>query len=506
LGIQSKHLTVLSLNNDPFYAGRPAQKRDAEWFAGLWNQLQLPAGIHLRKIHYKLVSGSTPIMLPSSGAYENRERHWEILGAAAKYARHLDLVSPDQFSDHRNPDPLLFALYPDEVDDEPDWELEGDVSAWHLPSLQTRKMLLTDASLALPTIKTNGYEYSLRDQPYYLECWIEKSTMDDVLVPICRQFHVNLAPGIGYTSITQLINLLKRIQSLPDDRPSRIFYVSDFDGAGDGMPVQASRHLEYYIDQYAGGRDIKLTPIALTADQVRHYQLPCIPTKETDRSAKGFKERRGVEGQTELDALEAIYPGELARLISETIGPYRDESLPERMEEAAREAQETADDQLAEHLQEEASQVEELQQQIDAIVEEFKPGIAELNRRHAAEQEELIAELHARLAPLQESLQSLQEQVTSSVTNLRIELPDRPEANVNPGDESGFLYASDRDYTEQLKAYKSHQNKATIDDLEKICTACGAAFHSRRSDASMCSEKCRMAAYRERKRLEAKQN
>ena len=48
-----KDLLVLAQRNDPFYCGSEAQTRDAEWFAELFREHDLPQGIHLRRIHYR---------------------------------------------------------------------------------------------------------------------------------------------------------------------------------------------------------------------------------------------------------------------------------------------------------------------------------------------------------------------------------------------------------------------------------------------------------------------
>jgi hypothetical protein len=87
-------------------------------------------------------------------------------------------------------------------------------------------------------------------------------------------------------------------------KPTRIFYSGDFDPAGDSMPVAVARQIEFWLQDYAPGADIKLTPLALTRDQVITYQLPRIPIKESDARKAGFEERYGA-GAVELDALEA---------------------------------------------------------------------------------------------------------------------------------------------------------------------------------------------------------
>jgi hypothetical protein len=50
-------LLVLAEKNDPFYAGSPAQRAKAEWFAELWARFGYTTGVHLRRVHYRLVSG-----------------------------------------------------------------------------------------------------------------------------------------------------------------------------------------------------------------------------------------------------------------------------------------------------------------------------------------------------------------------------------------------------------------------------------------------------------------
>jgi hypothetical protein len=56
-GVRVADLLVLAEKNDPFYAGSPAQRAKAEWFAELWRRFGYTSGVHLRRVHYRLVSG-----------------------------------------------------------------------------------------------------------------------------------------------------------------------------------------------------------------------------------------------------------------------------------------------------------------------------------------------------------------------------------------------------------------------------------------------------------------
>lgn len=50
------NVLVLARQNDPFFAGAPAQREKAEWFARLWERFGYSTGVHLRRVHYRLVS------------------------------------------------------------------------------------------------------------------------------------------------------------------------------------------------------------------------------------------------------------------------------------------------------------------------------------------------------------------------------------------------------------------------------------------------------------------
>ncbi|GAI24958.1 unnamed protein product, partial [marine sediment metagenome] len=92
----------------------------------------------------------------------------------------------------------------------------------------------TAESLAEALAKTyskdmyDNIDYNVQKlQPYHLEVWIEKSTMNDELNPLCRKFHANFVYGIGQESITRVYELIDRL--IESEKPVRILYISDFD-------------------------------------------------------------------------------------------------------------------------------------------------------------------------------------------------------------------------------------------------------------------------------------
>src|SRR5262245_24463636 len=64
-------LVAESPQADPFLAGQPAQIRDAQWFADLWERFGFGAGAHLRRVHYVLISQKTLIPKPDGEQYVN---------------------------------------------------------------------------------------------------------------------------------------------------------------------------------------------------------------------------------------------------------------------------------------------------------------------------------------------------------------------------------------------------------------------------------------------------
>jgi hypothetical protein len=294
----------------------------------------------------------------------------------------------------------------------------------------------------MPEPEVDGYDYQLADQHYHLILWIEKSTMNDVLLPLCERFGIDLIPGVGNASVTSVISMLRRISG----KPVRVFYISDFDPAGEGMPVGVARQAEFWDEQFAPGAEIKLNPLVLTREQVIRYRLPRIPIKDTDSRKRAFEERHG-EGAVELDALEALYPGELARLVEEAIRPYFDDNLEARLgtaeAAAAGEARSVWDEETADvHLV-----LVRIQAEAEAIAKKYKPRA-----------EKLARDFGRAIAPLRRRLALASQAVTEKAENLQVELPDRPVAGIAGTDESGWLFDSNREYLDQILAYAARKN------------------------------------------------
>ena len=155
-------LLVLKDDNDPFYAGAPRRRELAEWFAELWNQFGFGAGIHVRRIHYRIISQASPILLPSGEPYVNIDGCYRKLIWAARDARYLGLVPNAHFIDQRNGETVVKLSDEDEV----------------TASLYTSGH---SHDLAMPDMPSLWLERPRILQPFHVEIIAEKTTVDDIL-------------------------------------------------------------------------------------------------------------------------------------------------------------------------------------------------------------------------------------------------------------------------------------------------------------------------------------
>src|SRR2546421_9461049 len=62
-------LIALAPQNDPFYTGTPNDLALGQWFALLWQAFGYTKGVHIRRVHYKIVSQDPPVVLPNGVPY-----------------------------------------------------------------------------------------------------------------------------------------------------------------------------------------------------------------------------------------------------------------------------------------------------------------------------------------------------------------------------------------------------------------------------------------------------
>ena len=464
-GIKISDLCALSPGNDPFYTGRPAELDAARWFANLWQRYNFKPGIHLRAAHYKLVTQPEPVILPTTlstkdkdtgeaitfSAYQNNHRCWQYLENAGKYARYLGLVDPDAFRDRRNPEAIVYAEF-DNADPYP--KISADADAWQielpiLPDLRDLPQELPD----LPRLTADGYNV---EQKYMIEVWAEKSTMNDVLLPLCRKYKTNLVTGLGELSITSVRLFLQRVRTA--GKPARILYISDFDPAGKGMPVSVARKIEYFQrSNGASSYDIGLAPIVLTAEQVATYNLPRIPVKDSDKRKGIFEEAYG-EGQVELDALEALYPGLLAEIVENNILQFYDPDLYRRAQIEWENLNDALTDLRQEVIARHEPELDKSRKEYAALKTDFS-NVREQYKRLSADFQPKIDAYKNRLKQLKEQFVDICSTALTELENAAddINLAEFAPPEADTAENLPLLYDASRDYFNQLAAYKAQK-------------------------------------------------
>jgi len=411
-------LIALASQNDPFYQGTPATRALAEWFAEIyyargWSYERN----HIRRCHYQIVSlGST---LPDGRPYENTMQCWDTLLTATKAARYLGLVDMASFDDRRNDEPISF------------------IPSQYAPALSVNDYVYSsDLQVpdfpGLPGYYLDGFS---GNQAYHIEIWCEKTTMNDVLEPLCRDYGAVLQTGAGELSITAARLLSERLQEI--QKPTRIFYVSDFDPAGQSMPVAVSRKLEYFIRNGELEEDVRLFPVVLTADQVRQYQLPRTPIKETERRRDHFEQLYGT-GAVELDALQALHPGTLERILRGNIEQYYDTSLNTRAREARERLEHVLRGTRQEVLSLHSEEIREARRELEGIKADFGP----------------------RMDVYGEHIRDLWQAISDDLKSNMPDIDNYPVPEARAAHELGSgLYNSRRAYLEQIDSYKQFQGK-----------------------------------------------
>ena len=421
IGRPAKDLVALAVVNDPFYAAVPHRQREGEWFAEIWRKFGFSEGVHLRRIHYVLVSQSeeeNTILRPGDEPYENTSNDWALLNRASLSARYLDLIPLDALVDRRNDEPMIFTS-----------SVPTDEPRVVVQDQEPDAVSYVSDTPGLPDYLIEGFE---PEQDYLIEVWIEKSTQNDWLVPLCERRGVNLVVGIGELSEIRSRHLAERVEET--SKPARIIYISDFDPAGRSMPVSVARKVEFYIHKFGLDVDVTLNPLILTEEQCREYRLPRTPIKESDRRKDKFEEKFGA-GATELDALEALHPGEMAQLLEAEIDRYLDPTLDERVREVRWNLR------------------HRLRQIAETVTEPHQDEIDELTSNY----EEIVASLEA----WERSAEDLWSTITEEMEEERPNLSEFEKPKARPANEpDGFvLFNSKRDYFDQIDAYREWQRR-----------------------------------------------
>ncbi len=159
----------------------------------------------------------------------------------------------------------------------------------------------------------------------YVEVWCESRSIAGVIEPLCKELCVSLYPSGGNTSMTLAYQAAMNINDLYAGRRVVIFYVGDYDPAGVIIDVGIERELRQHLNKDVS---LKFVRVAITEEQIKAYNLPTKPRKES--------EKRAPQVKVTVEA-EAMPPAKLRQLLRGEIEAL----LPPRAMEVTRAAEES---------------------------------------------------------------------------------------------------------------------------------------------------------------------
>ncbi len=313
------------IQRDPFdISAHPttAQLEWANWFAELIKDM--PYEVHNRAVHYKSLGVQCRRDQERTGEpYANDKIDSNLLNNASMYARYLGIVPFNRITDNKNDGAVTHTAYG-----------QDNIITSYKPdsvSVKVDKIYLEDIVKIYSIGNFGSVHYDVQSrQPYHIEIIVEKSTMNSILIPIANKYGATLVVLGGMDSLTQIYECYERINDL--NKPVRIFYIRDFDPNGENMAKPCARMLEWFIRKNRPEMDVAVRDLLLSKEQCIKYKLPRTPIEKNNNYKRGFEEKYG-EGATELDALEALYPGEFEKIVTEAIEPYYDYGLNDNINE-----------------------------------------------------------------------------------------------------------------------------------------------------------------------------
>jgi len=328
-GLNLPELKVLS--TDPYFVGTERDYRDAQWAAELWDKMMQKRRkpLHIRGFHYWIMSNR--VKKPDGKFYTepDPEKDWIFLLHACQVARYLGIGEWQNLVDLKHPEPKDYDNYwvGSGLERDGKVDVQGELNS-KLEGLVQE--CLRELLAMSPHYYTEGY------QMYHLELWCEKNSMSFVLEPPCRRYGACYQPLVGQASVEKVnMSAERAIKAAQAGKKVRIFYISDWDRYGWSMVSAVARKLEFFTRNNPGV-DIKLTRLALSEEQITKFNLPKAP--------------KHGEAVVELDALEAIYPGELGKIVENTLKLYYDFNKPKIVEEENRRIRKEVEQLLDENL------------------------------------------------------------------------------------------------------------------------------------------------------------
>jgi hypothetical protein len=160
--------------------------------------------------------------------------------------------------------------------------------------------------------KAEGYRRNmLARQRVHVEVWCEASGMIVQLAKVAHRYSVPVYSSSGFDSLTAKKDLADRICEI--GKPTVILHLGDYDPSGESVFKAVAEDVAAFVDadRPHGFVNVNFRRIALTAEQVKSFNLPTSPAKATDTRSKSWV------GET--CQLEALAPDQIAALLDEAL-------------------------------------------------------------------------------------------------------------------------------------------------------------------------------------------
>jgi hypothetical protein len=157
-------------------------------------------------------------------------------------------------------------------------------------------------------------------QDNYVEVMCEKDALTGVLLPVCQRLRVSFTANRGYSSSSAMYEAGKRMARMVNrGKTVYLFYLGDHDPSGIDMTRDIEDRTGLFSDCNDG--EIVIERLALNMDQVREFDPPENPAKETDSRCSGYIAKFG-SSSWELDA---INPTDLEDIVENAIEGVKDD-------------------------------------------------------------------------------------------------------------------------------------------------------------------------------------
>lgn len=186
-----------------------------------------------------------------------------------------------------------------------------------------------------------------KDQDVYLEVWVEKEALSEIVQHACGPFYAPFLACKGYLSASAMYQAsLRYEEAIREDKECHLIYLGDHDPSGIDMTRDITARIELLTSQtrecgcisnnleetgepldgfvcdacynwhgFGIDREIRVHRVALEQSQIRLYSPPPNPAKVTDSRAKEYIKKYGNESW-ELDALS---PSVISDIVTDNI-------------------------------------------------------------------------------------------------------------------------------------------------------------------------------------------